>query len=26
LIKETTVKELLPDAFTPERLGKQVHK
>lgn len=26
LLKETTVKELLPDAFTPERLGKTVHK
>jgi cytidine deaminase len=24
LVKETTVRELLPDAFTPERLGKQV--
>lgn len=23
LVKETTVKELLPDAFTPDRLGKQ---
>lgn len=26
LIKETTVKELLPEAFTPEHLSKQVHK
>jgi cytidine deaminase len=26
LIKETTVKELLPDAFTPDRLGKEVNK
>lgn len=26
LAKETTVKDLLPDAFTPERLGKQVNK
>ena len=26
LVKETTVKELLPDAFAPEQLGKQVHK
>lgn len=26
LVKETTVKELLPDAFTPEQLSKQVHK
>src|SRR5512134_1255703 len=26
LIKETTVKELLPEAFTPDRLNKQVHK
>ncbi|MGZ9222942.1 MAG: cytidine deaminase [Anaerolineales bacterium] len=25
LIKETTVKELLPDAFTPDRLSKQVN-
>ena len=25
-IKETTVKELLPDAFTPDHLSKQVHK
>lgn len=24
LVKETTVKELLPEAFTPEKLGKQV--
>jgi cytidine deaminase len=24
LLKETTVKELLPEAFTPEQLGKQV--
>jgi cytidine deaminase len=24
LLKETTVKELLPEAFTPEHLGKQV--
>src|SRR5512147_2665133 len=23
LVKQTTVRELLPDAFTPERLGKQ---
>lgn len=26
LVKETTVKELLPDAFTPEQLNKQIHK
>ena len=26
LIKETTVKELLPEAFTPEHLSKQVYK
>ena len=26
LIKETTVKELLPEAFMPDHLGKQVHK
>ncbi len=26
LVKETTVKELLPEAFTPERLGKRVNK
>jgi cytidine deaminase len=26
LVKETTVRELLPEAFTPERLGKQVHR
>jgi len=26
LIKETTVRELLPDAFTPHHLGKQVGK
>ncbi len=26
LVKQTTVRELLPDAFTPERLGKQVNK
>src|SRR5687768_7039331 len=26
LIKETTVKELLPDAFTPDRLSKQEDK
>jgi cytidine deaminase len=26
LVKETTVKELLPEAFTPDRLGKQKHK
>ena len=26
LLKQTTVKELLPEAFTPERLGKKVHK
>ena len=26
LVKETTVKELLPDAFTPDRLNTQVHK
>ena len=25
LVKETTVKELLPDAFTPDRLGKKVN-
>jgi cytidine deaminase len=24
LVKETTVRELLPEAFTPDRLGKQV--
>lgn len=24
LVKETTVRELLPEAFTPEKLGKQV--
>ena len=24
IVKETTVKELLPEAFTPDRLGKQV--
>ena len=26
IVKETTVKELLPDAFTPEHLSKQVNK
>jgi cytidine deaminase len=26
LVSETTVKELLPDAFTPDRLGKDVNK
>lgn len=26
LVKQTTVRELLPEAFTPERLGKQVNK
>ncbi len=26
LVKQTTVRELLPDAFTPERLGKQVDR
>jgi cytidine deaminase len=26
LVKETTVRELLPEAFTPDRLGKQVNK
>jgi cytidine deaminase len=26
LLKETTVKELLPEAFTPERLNKRVNK
>src|SRR5512147_1480562 len=26
LVKQTTVKELLPEAFTPEQLGKQVGK
>ena len=26
LVKQTTVRELLPDAFTPEQLGKQVNK
>ena len=26
LLKQTTVKELLPDAFTPDRLGKQVER
>jgi cytidine deaminase len=25
IVKETTVRELLPDAFTPDHLGKQVH-
>jgi cytidine deaminase len=25
IVKETTVKELLPDAFTPNHLGKQVY-
>jgi len=25
IVKETTVKELLPDAFTPDHLGKQVN-
>jgi cytidine deaminase len=26
IIKETTVKELLPEAFTPDHLGKQIDK
>ena len=26
IVKETSVRELLPEAFTPDRLGKQVHK
>lgn len=26
LVKQTTVRELLPEAFTPEQLGKQVNK
>jgi cytidine deaminase len=26
LVKETTVRELLPEAFTPDRLGKQVQE
>lgn len=26
LVKQTTVKELLPEAFTPEQLGKQVNR
>jgi len=26
LVKQTTVGELLPEAFTPEQLGKQVSK
>lgn len=26
IVKETTVRELLPDAFTPEHLSKQVNK
>ena len=26
LVKETTVRELLPEAFTPDRLGQKVHK
>ena len=26
LVKQTTVRELLPEAFTPEQLGKQVDK
>ena len=26
LVKETTVKELLPEAFTPDRLSKQIDK
>jgi cytidine deaminase len=25
LVKETTVRELLPEAFTPDHLSKQVH-
>jgi cytidine deaminase len=25
LVKETTVRDLLPEAFTPDRLGKQVN-
>jgi cytidine deaminase len=26
LVKETTVRDLLPEAFTPDQLGKQVHQ
>ena len=26
LVKETTVRELLPEAFTPDRLGKQTDR
>lgn len=26
IVKETSVRELLPEAFTPDRLGKQVNK